>query len=76
MKTSVLRLLRIRSKIILIKRNVKIKELSEKFGYKPNNFSNKLKADNFPEKELRRMAEILNCDYDTIFTMNDTKEII
>lgn len=34
-------------RIILIRRNMKIKELAESLGYKQSNFSNKLKEDNF-----------------------------
>jgi len=38
--------------------------------------SNKLKEDNFSEKELLKIAEILKCDYNATFTMQDTgKEI-
>ncbi len=37
-------------RIILIKRNMKIKELAESLGYKQSNFSNKLRDDNFSEK--------------------------
>lgn len=63
-------------RIILIKRNMKIKDLAEKLGYKQNNFSMKLKEDDFSEKELQRIAEVLNCNYDTLFTLNDTGEKI
>lgn len=63
-------------RIILIRRNMKIKELAESLGYKQSNFSNKLKEDNFSEKEMKRMAEVLNCDYDSVFTMKDTGEKI
>lgn len=63
-------------RIILIKRNMKIKELAEKLGYSGNNFSNKLKADDFSEKELLKIAEVLNCDYSYTFTMRDTGEQI
>ena len=63
-------------RMLLIERNMKIKDLSEKLGYSGSNLSNKLKEDNFSEKELRRIAEILNCDYDATFTMKDTGKII
>lgn len=63
-------------RIILIKRNMKIKELAESLGYKQSNFSNKLREDNFSEKELLRIAEVLNCNYDSAFTMKDTGEKI
>lgn len=61
-------------RMILIRRNMKIKELAEKLGYKQSNFSNKLKANDFSETELQRIAEVLNCSYDSIFTFNDTGE--
>ena len=45
-----------------------IKELSDKLGYNGTNLYNKLRRDNLTEKELREIADILNCDYDGIFT--------
>lgn len=63
-------------RIILIKRNMKIKELAESLGYKQSNFSNKLRDDNFSEKELVRIAQVLNCDYTSLFTLKDTGEQI
>lgn len=63
-------------RIILIRRNMKIKELAEKLGYKQSNFSNKLKENDFSETELQRIAEVLNCNYDSVFTLNDTGEKI
>lgn len=57
---------------ILLERNMSIKELSENLGYKGANLYNKLKRDNLTEKELREIADILNCDYDGIFTFRDT----
>ena len=57
---------------ILLERNMSIKELSDKLGYKGANFYNKLRRDNFTEKELRDIADILNCSYDGVFTFRDT----
>ena len=57
---------------ILLERDMSIKELSEKLGYKGANLYNKPDRDNFSEKELRAIAEVLNCDYDGIFTYRDT----
>jgi len=57
---------------ILLERNMTIKELSEKLGYKGTNLYNKLDRDNLNEKELRDIADALNCDYDGIFTFRDT----
>lgn len=57
---------------ILLERNMTIKELSDKLGYNGTNLYNKLNRDNLTEKELRAIADILNCDYDGIFTYRDT----
>lgn len=59
-------------KTILLERKMTIKELAGQIGTNGNNLSNKLSRDNFSEKELRQIAEALNCDYDGIFTMRDT----
>lgn len=59
-------------KIILLERNMNIKELAEKLGTTGNNLSNKLARDNLYEKDLRAIAEALNCDYDGIFTFRDS----
>ena len=59
-------------KMILIERNMSIKQLSEELGYKGSNLYNKLTRDNLNEKELRAIADALNCDYDGIFTFRDT----
>ena len=40
---------------ILLERNMSIKELSEKLGYKGANLYNKLRRDNLTEKELREI---------------------
>jgi DNA-binding Xre family transcriptional regulator len=66
----------IKIRTLLLERNMKIKDLAEKLGYSGNNLSNKLKNDNFSDKELRQIAEILNCDYEASFIMRDTGKII
>ena len=57
---------------ILLERNMSIKELSDKLGYNGTNFYAKLRKDNLTEKELHRIADVLNCDYDGVFTCRDT----
>ena len=59
-------------KMILLEKDMTIKQLSEKLGYKGNNLYNKLDRDNFSEKELHAIADALGCDYDGIFTFRDT----
>lgn len=57
---------------ILLERHMTIKELSEKLGNNGANLYNKLKRDNFTEKELRAIADALDCDFDGVFTYRDT----
>ena len=59
-------------KMILLERDMTIKQLSEKLGYKGSNLYNKLDRDNLSEKELHAIADALKCDYDGIFTFRDT----
>ena len=59
-------------RMILLERKMTIKTLAEKVGTTGNNLSNKLARDNFTEKELREIADALDCDYDGIFTYRDT----
>lgn len=61
-------------KIALIKRKTTITQLSNKIGTSSQNLSNKLRQDNFREKELKEIAEALNCDFEGVFTMRDTGE--
>jgi len=62
----------IKIRTLLLERKMTIKELAEKIGTNGNNLSNKLSRDNFSEKELREIAEVLDCDFDATFTMRDT----
>jgi transcriptional regulator with XRE-family HTH domain len=62
----------IKIRTLLLERKMTIKELAEKLGTNGNNLSNKLSRDNFSEKELQEIAEVLDCDFDVIFTMRDT----
>lgn len=38
--------------------------------------SDKMKRDNFSEKDLKKIAEVLNYDYDIVFTDKDTEKTI
>lgn len=61
-------------KIVLLKRKMTITALAEKLNTTRSNLSNKLSRDNFSEKELQEIAEALDCDLDTYFTLRDTGE--
>lgn len=47
-------------------------QLAEKLNCSQANISQKFKRDNFSEKELVKIADILNCDLKIIFTDRDT----
>lgn len=61
-------------KIILNRRNMTLTQLAEILGQSRQNMSNKLSRDNFTEKELKAIAEALDCTFNATFTMNDTGE--
>ena len=62
----------IKIRTLLLERKMTIKELAAQIGTNGNNLSNKLSRDNFSEKELREIAEALDCDYNATFVMRDT----
>lgn len=63
-------------KIMLVKRKMSAVDLSKILDCTPTNVYNKLKRDNFSEKELKQIADILNCDFKGTFVMRDTGEEI
>lgn len=66
-----------RIRILLVKRgNISEAELARRLGISPQNLNNKMKRDNFTEKDLQAIATALDCTYTVSFTMNDTGEVI
>lgn len=64
-------------RLLLVKRgNISEAELARRMGVTPQNLNNKMKRDNFTEKDLVEIAEALDCTYTATFTMNDTQEKI
>ena len=59
-------------KSLLVEREISIKELSGKLGYKGSYLYNKLARDKFTEDELIKIADALDSDYEGIFTLRDT----
>lgn len=61
---------------ILIKRkNITNAELAKRIVQSPTNFANKMKRDNFSEKELRQIAEVLDCEFECYFVGKDGNRI-
>lgn len=63
-------------RIMLKRRNMTLGQLADKMEQSRQNLSNKMSRDNFTEKELRQIAEALDCTYKAGFVMNDTGEEI
>ena len=63
-------------RIMLIKRKTNISGLAAILGTSQGNLSNKLKRDNFSEKELVEIGNALNYDFIGIFRSRDTGEEI
>ena len=64
-------------RIAMIKKNISLKDLAAGLGCTSQNLSGKFKRDNFSEKELQDIAEILGCEFEGRFISKDTgKELL
>ena len=64
-------------RILLVKRgNISEAELARRLDDSPQNFNAKMKRDNFTDKDLQRIAEVLDCKFKAGFILNDTGEEI
>ena len=63
-------------KVILGRRGLTISDLAEKLGTSRQNLTNKFARNNLSDKEMRDIANALNCSFDALFTLNDTGETI
>lgn len=58
------------------RRGLSVGEFAEKLGTTRQNIANKLKRNNFSDKELQEIARVLDCTFTSVFTMNDTRETL
>jgi hypothetical protein len=64
-------------RLLLVKEgNISEAELARRLGQSSANFYHKMKRDNFSEKELREIAEVLDCGLKMNFIRNKTGEEI
>jgi DNA-binding CsgD family transcriptional regulator len=64
-------------RVLLVKKgNISEAELARRLNDSPQNFNAKMKRDNFTEGDLRRIAEVLDCDYEAGFVIKSTGERI
>ena len=57
---------------MLIQRNMTMTALAKKLDIALPTLSIKMKRDNFAEKDLKKIADILNFDYEAVFTDRET----
>lgn len=62
-------------KMLLVEKEMNLSELAEMIGTTQPNLSNKIKRDNFSEKELIQIAELLNVKYEANFVLDDGRTI-
>lgn len=64
-------------RILLVKRgNISEAELARRMGVSPQNLNNKMKRDNFTERDLHEIAAALDCELSINFKMKDTGETL
>lgn len=63
-------------RILMIKKNISVKELASRLGCTSQNLSGKFRRDNFSEKELQEIASAMDCSFEGRFVRNDTREEI
>lgn len=59
-------------KMMLVHRDMTLTDLSQLLNKSLSTMSGKMKRDNFSERDLRKIAELLNFDYEVIFTDRET----
>ena len=59
-------------RILLVERDMTLKELAKLLGKSSSTISDKLRRDNFTEKDLMKITEALRYDYEAVFTDKDT----
>lgn len=62
-------------KVLLVKKNMSAAKLAEALDMTPQNLYNKFKRDNFSEKELMEIAEVLGIKYEGFFFLENGDKI-
>ena len=63
-------------RIIAKRRKVSLTKLAASLGMSSQSLNGKLNRNSFSREELDTIAALLNCTYQSTFTLNDTKEVI
>ena len=62
-------------KMLMAAKDLNITQLAEKMGTSQSNLSKKLKRDNFSEKELQEIADILGIKFEAHFVLEEGTKI-
>ena len=58
-------------RIIMKERGMTLTELAKRLGISLSTLSDKFRRDNFNERDLRKIADVLNCDVEIVFSFRD-----
>ena len=59
-------------RIIMKERGMTLTELAKRLGISLSTLSDKFRRDNFNERDLRKIADVLNCDVEIVFSFRDS----
>lgn len=62
-------------RILLRRKKITISDLADMVGTSRQNLTNKLNRDNFTEKELQQIAEVLECKFEGFFIFDDGDKV-
>ena len=63
-------------RLLLVKQgNISEAELARRLKMSTTNLYNRLKRDNFTEKDLEKIAEVMDCKYEAGFKLNTGEKI-
>lgn len=62
-------------KILCIKLGISVSELARLNGMSPQAFSQKMKREGFTPQDLKNIAEVANCDYESIFILSNGERV-
>lgn len=63
-------------KILCVRLNISVSKLAELCGKSPQAFSQKMKRESFTPAELKEIAKVAGCKYETSFILQDGDKIV
>lgn len=62
-------------KILCVKLGISVSELARLYGSSPQAFNQKLKREGFTPAELKKIAEVAGCKYETSFLLPNGEKV-